>query len=70
MPPDIVRALREAGYADPAGLGELGGRSDFGGAQIVMRERRARCSAPRTNARTVSRWASRAPPGALAARPA
>ena len=38
MPPDIVRALREAGYADPAGLGELGGRSDFGGAQIVMRD--------------------------------
>ncbi len=38
MPPAIVQALREAGYGDPAGLGELGGRSDFGGAQFVMRE--------------------------------
>ncbi|EHP39689.1 gamma-glutamyltransferase [Cupriavidus basilensis OR16] len=38
MPPAIVRALRDAGYSDPAGLGELGGRSDFGGAQIVMRD--------------------------------
>lgn len=37
MPPAIVQALRDAGYSDPAGLGELGGRSDFGGAQIVMR---------------------------------
>jgi len=33
----IAQALRAAGYADPAGLGELGGRSDFGGAQWVMR---------------------------------
>jgi gamma-glutamyltranspeptidase/glutathione hydrolase len=38
MPPEIARVLRDAGYADPAGLGELGGRSDFGGAQIVMRD--------------------------------
>ena len=36
MPEDIERALRGAGYAAPAG-GELGGRSDFGGAQFVMR---------------------------------
>lgn len=34
----IVAALRAAGYADPLGAGELGGRSDFGGAQVVMRE--------------------------------
>lgn len=37
MPEAVARALREAGYVDPAGLGELGGRSDFGGAQVVMR---------------------------------
>lgn len=37
MPEHLVRALREAGYSEPAGLGELGGRSDFGGAQVVMR---------------------------------
>lgn len=36
--PEAVRAaLRQAGYAEPAGMGELGGRSDFGGAQMVMR---------------------------------
>ncbi|KAB2858571.1 MAG: gamma-glutamyltransferase, partial [Bauldia sp.] len=29
--------LRAAGYKDPAAAGELGGRSDFGGAQVVMR---------------------------------
>lgn len=38
-PEPIVRALRTAGYAEPAGAGELGGRSDFGGAQVVMRAR-------------------------------
>jgi gamma-glutamyltranspeptidase / glutathione hydrolase len=37
MPERVTRALREAGYAQPAG-GELGGRSDFGGAQMVMRK--------------------------------
>lgn len=37
MPASIVAALREAGYADPVGQGELGGRSDFGGAQLVLR---------------------------------
>jgi len=37
MPDPICRALRDAGYADPAGQGELGGRSDFGGAQAVRR---------------------------------
>jgi gamma-glutamyltranspeptidase / glutathione hydrolase len=37
MPAPVVRALREAGYGDPKGRGELGGRSDFGGAQAVMR---------------------------------
>lgn len=37
MPADIHRALRAAGYEEPAGVGELGGRSDFGGAQVVMR---------------------------------
>jgi len=38
MPPVVTEALRGAGYADPVGAGELGGRSDFGGAQIVMRD--------------------------------
>lgn len=38
MPQAIADALRDAGYADPVGAGELGGRSDFGGAQIVMRD--------------------------------
>lgn len=37
MPAAIREALREAGFADPAGLGELAGRSDFGGAQAVLR---------------------------------
>ncbi|QHI98601.1 gamma-glutamyltransferase [Xylophilus rhododendri] len=37
MPDAVTRALREAGYTDPVGAGELGGRSDFGGAQFVMR---------------------------------
>ena len=36
-PEAVARALRAAGYVDPAGDGELGGRSDFGGAQWVMR---------------------------------
>lgn len=36
-PAPVADALRAAGYAEPAGIGELGGRSDFGGAQWVMR---------------------------------
>lgn len=36
MPAPVARALRDAGFAEPSG-GELGGRSDFGGAQVVMR---------------------------------
>lgn len=36
-PAEVEKALREAGYGDPKGRGELGGRSDFGGAQAVMR---------------------------------
>ncbi|WP_101048763.1 gamma-glutamyltransferase family protein [Macromonas nakdongensis] len=36
-PVAIEAALRAAGYSEPAGLGELGGRSDFGGAQVVLR---------------------------------
>lgn len=36
--PDIEKALRAAGYAAPAAsAGELGGRSDFGGAHAVFR---------------------------------
>lgn len=38
-PATIAKALRDAGYTDPAGAGELAGRSDFGGAQFVMREK-------------------------------
>ncbi|MCJ0764440.1 gamma-glutamyltransferase family protein [Variovorax terrae] len=39
MPDDFTKALRAAGYAEPAaGAGELAGRSDFGGAQVVLRE--------------------------------
>lgn len=38
MPDAISRALRAAGYTDPDGAGELGGRSDFGGAQFVLRD--------------------------------
>lgn len=34
----VTDALRGAGYVNPAGSGELGGRSDFGGAQFVMRD--------------------------------
>ncbi len=34
---DVEQALRRAGYTEPQGVGELGGRSDFGGAQFVMR---------------------------------
>lgn len=38
MPEEIETALRAEGFAPPArGVGELAGRSDFGGAQIVMR---------------------------------
>ena len=37
MPDVITRALRDAGYHEPVGLGELAGRSDFGGAQWIMR---------------------------------
>jgi len=37
MPTPVIEALRAAGYTDPVGQGELGGRSDFGGAQVVMR---------------------------------
>lgn len=36
-PPDVVSALRQAGYREPANEGELGGRSDFGGAQLIVR---------------------------------
>ncbi len=36
--PAMVAALRAAGFHEPQGLGELGGRSDFGGAQVVMRD--------------------------------
>lgn len=38
MPPEVAAALRAAGYHEPQGLGELGGRSDFGGAQVVLRD--------------------------------
>ncbi|AMS39275.1 gamma-glutamyltransferase family protein [Aminobacter aminovorans] len=37
-PDAIVRTLRDAGYSDPEGAGELAGRSDFGGAQFVVRD--------------------------------
>ncbi|WP_395703149.1 gamma-glutamyltransferase family protein [Aquabacterium sp.] len=37
MPAALADALRAAGYAEPQGAGELGGRSDFGGAQAVLR---------------------------------
>ncbi|WP_269932653.1 gamma-glutamyltransferase family protein [Aminobacter sp. HY435] len=36
-PDTIAKALRAAGYTDPVGAGELAGRSDFGGAQFVLR---------------------------------
>ncbi|CAM5526711.1 gamma-glutamyltransferase family protein [Eoetvoesiella caeni] len=39
MPSHMQSALRAAGYKAPAGhVGELAGRSDFGGAQVVMRD--------------------------------
>lgn len=38
-PEALTKALRDAGYTDPVGAGELGGRSDFGGAQFVMRDK-------------------------------
>lgn len=37
MREEVVQALRSAGYREPEGQGELGGRSDFGGAQLIMR---------------------------------
>lgn len=37
-PPAVERALRAAGYQDAGSAGELGGRSDFGGAQVVLRD--------------------------------
>ena len=37
MPPAIVAALREAGFADAGAIGNIAGRSDFGGAQFVRR---------------------------------
>ncbi len=40
--PDVAAALRAAGYQEPQGLGELGGRSDFGGAQVVLRDAQGR----------------------------
>ncbi len=36
-PEPVAAALRAAGYNAPSGQGELAGRSDFGGAQLVMR---------------------------------
>lgn len=36
-PEPWIQALRQAGYTEPTGQGELGGRSDFGGAQVVLR---------------------------------
>ncbi|WP_081423981.1 gamma-glutamyltransferase family protein [Celeribacter ethanolicus] len=35
--PAFAEALRAAGFEDATGAGELGGRSDFGGSQCVMR---------------------------------
>ncbi|WP_439115672.1 gamma-glutamyltransferase family protein [Hydrogenophaga sp.] len=40
--PAVAEALRAAGYHEPHGLGELGGRSDFGGAQVVLRDPQGR----------------------------
>ncbi|MFI5444972.1 gamma-glutamyltransferase family protein [Polaromonas sp. UC242_47] len=40
--PQVANALRAAGYHEPQELGELGGRSDFGGAQVVLRDARGR----------------------------
>ena len=36
-PTPVREALRAAGFVEPDNIGELGGRSDFGGAQMVMR---------------------------------
>ncbi len=55
-PAAVEKALREAGYVDPKGRGELGGRSDFGGAQAVMRlpdGRLSGASDPRKDGRAV-----------------
>jgi gamma-glutamyltranspeptidase/glutathione hydrolase len=38
MPEAIVAALRGAGFADTGGIGNIAGRSDFGGAQFVVRD--------------------------------
>jgi gamma-glutamyltranspeptidase/glutathione hydrolase len=37
MPEAIVTALRDAGFADAGSIGNIAGRSDFGGAQFVRR---------------------------------
>ncbi len=37
MAADIVAALRGAGFADAGNIGNIAGRSDFGGAQFVVR---------------------------------
>jgi gamma-glutamyltranspeptidase/glutathione hydrolase len=37
MPADVVAALRVAGFADAGNIGNIAGRSDFGGAQFVLR---------------------------------
>lgn len=37
-PPDVVAALRGAGLADAGSIGNIAGRSDFGGAQFVVRD--------------------------------
>ncbi|HET7715036.1 MAG TPA: gamma-glutamyltransferase [Bauldia sp.] len=37
MAPAIVSALRAAGFADAGSIGNIAGRSDFGGAQFVLR---------------------------------
>jgi len=37
MPAAISAALRAAGFQEPGSEGELGGRSDFGGAQCIVR---------------------------------
>lgn len=39
MPAPIVAALRGAGFADAGSIGNIAGRSDFGGAQFVVRAR-------------------------------
>jgi gamma-glutamyltranspeptidase/glutathione hydrolase len=38
MPEPIVAALRGAGFADAGSIGNIAGRSDFGGAQFVVRD--------------------------------